>query len=348
MQPKIIGVNPYFPEKAFIREAIALLNEGKLVAFPTETVYGVGADFFNKEAIGILRKIKNRPDDKSFTAAIGNLGILDKLGITLPEEIKTLADRYWPGPLTLIVFNKDKKKIGIRIPNNKIALDLLNEINKPIALPSANFSGAKEPCSVLEIDRMFLGSIEMVLDGGRVELGISSTVLDTTVRPFKVLRKGAISEDDIFSDFRVLFVCTGNSCRSVMAEYLMKKLVKESGLSGKIFVESAGTLPCSGAKAALNTVEILKEENIDASGHKGMALSGALLKKSDFIFVMEKMHRNLVLTRLPGDTPKVRLLKEDDNIPDPIGKSLEEYRRVKNLIKDQVENIFLELFKKEQ
>ncbi len=128
----------------------------------------------------------------------------------------------------------------------------------------------------------------------------------------------------------------------------MKKFVKEAGLSNKIYIESAGTIPCSSAKAADNTIQVLKEGGMDASAHISKPISQYLLRKSDLIIVMEAMHRNIVLSRLLGIQDKIRLLNENKDIPDPIGKPIEEYRRVKDIIKEQVENIFLELFKKER
>ncbi len=146
----------------------------------------------------------------------------------------------------------------------------------------------------------------------------------------------------------MLFVCTGNSCRSVMAKGMLEKYLKETGFSEKVVVDSAGTNSHPGISAAPNTIEVMKEEGIDVSLHKGKGIAPALLRKFDTIFVMESMHRNAILNTLPEAASKIRLLRENENIPDPIGKSIDEYRYVRNIIKDKVENIFLELFKKEK
>ncbi len=340
---KILRVNPNFPEPHFIEEGAVLLKKGGLVAFPTETVYGIGANLLDKKAIERLYKIKKRPKNKPFTIHIARFEALKELKVNLSERAEKIVRKFWPGPLTILALNKKKEKIGIRMPDNKVALALIDKASLPIVAPSANLSGENPPTSAKEV----ILDVDMVLDGGDTAIGVESTVLDVTVGPFKILRKGALSGEDLLADFHVLFVCTGNSCRSVMAKGLLEKFLKESGLSKKVRVDSAGTGGFAGIPAATNTIEVMNEEGVDVSAHRGKPISPALLKKSDFVFVMEDVHRRYIVNALPKTALKTRLLKEASDIPDPIGKSVEEYRRIRDAIKDSVENIFLELFKKE-
>ena len=190
------------------------------------------------------------------------------------------------------------------------------------------------------------GRVDVILDGGRARIGIESTVMDVTEKPFKILRQGAIPAKEALIDYSILFVCTGNSCRSVMAKALMEKLVNESGLSDKVHIDSAGTSTFAGIGAAPNTVSVMGEEGIDVSAHIGRNINKDILKRSDMIFVMEISHKDVIINLMPEIKDRVRLLRETKDIPDPIGRSLEEYRDVMAAIKEEVGNIFLEIFKK--
>ena len=348
MQTKIIKINPNFPDKALIKEAANALQKGKLVAFPTETVYGIGANSLDKKAIDRLYAVKKRPKNKPFTVHIAGFEALKDLKIVLSEHAERIIRKFWPGPLTIVAFNKKKEKIGLRMPSNKIALELISKADLPIVAPSANISGKKPPLSGKEVILEMDGLVDIILDAGNTEVGKESTVLDVTKDPFTILRPGAIPEEDLLRAYQILFVCTGNSCRSVMAKAMLQKYIREAGLSKNVIVDSAGTGSSAAVRAAANTIQIMKEEGIDVSLHRGKFVTPGLLKKSDLIFVMERMHRSAVLGMLPGADSRIRLLRETEDIPDPVGKSLEEYRYVRNIIKDKVENIFLELFKKEK
>lgn len=348
MKTRVIKLNPDFPEAPLINEAAEVLKNGGLVAFPTETVYGIAANNLNKETVDRLYEIKKRPKDKPFSVHIADFNSLGQLGIVFSEDTERVARRFWPGPLTLVAFNNKKEKIGLRMPDNNIAALLIKKAGVPVIAPSANMSGGRAPVSAEEVLAEMDGLVDIILDGGRARIGIESTVMDVTSRPFRVLREGAIPAKEALVDYSILFVCTGNSCRSVMAKALMEKFVNESGISEKVHIDSAGTSTFAGIGAAPNTVSVLKDEGVDVSGHRGKNINKDILKRSDIIFVMERYHRSAIISMMPEIKDRVRLLREDSDIPDPIGRSVEEYKNVMGIIKEEVENVFLEIFEEEK
>ncbi len=174
-----------------------VLRSGGLVAFPTETVYGLGADLFNKKAISRLYKVKKRPRNKPFAILIADEKTIKKTGCALTVKAKALIDEFWPGPLTIILKSKAGRKVGFRMPDNKIALEVVKKAGVPVACPSANISGTPAPKTAREVLEYLDGEIEVLLDGGKSKIGIESTVVDLTVEPPEILREGAIKRQEI-------------------------------------------------------------------------------------------------------------------------------------------------------
>lgn len=179
---KVVKVNSKRPERKIIKEAASIIRRGGLVAFPTETVYGIAA---LKNNSAKLDRIKRRPKGKPYTIHIGYKKDIYKFIDRLGSFEKGIIKKRWPGPLTVLLKDRRGKKIGFRMPDNKIALALIRKVGKPIVAPSANVSGEPSPVSANQV----CTGLDLVLDGGPTKHRKDSTILDLTVRPPKVLRK---------------------------------------------------------------------------------------------------------------------------------------------------------------
>lgn len=335
MKTKILKVSPLYPDPAKIDEAAELLREGGLVAFPTETVYGLGANLQDKAATEKLYRVKKRPKDKPLTVHIISVEQIRAFVDEVPRLGSKLIRKFWPGPLTLILRSKEGKAIGFRMPSNRIAQDLINKAGTPIVAPSANLSGRPAPKTADEVLSDLDGRIDMLIDGGPTQIGTESTVVDLTTSSPKVLRKGAIDPAIIFNLKCVLFVCTGNSCRSPMAEGLLRKKLKELGKDQPIDIFSVGIASAAGMGVSPNAITVMKEEGVDISKHESSPLTDDIIKDADLIFAMENYHREVLIKRVPEASGKIHVL----NIPDPIGKPIEFYRNTLTLLKESLPKI---------
>lgn len=197
MKTDVIKVDINQVDKDVLNKAAGVIKNGGLVAFPTETVYGLGADYLNKNAVRKLYEVKKRPADKPFTILISDLYELIRLTCEVSVLSRHLIERFFPGPLTLIFKMNSGEKIGIRMPRHKFALEFVSACNTPIAATSANISGGKSPRNAEDVLRCLDGKIALLLDGGEADIGIESTVVDVSVSPYEVLREGAISKGQI-------------------------------------------------------------------------------------------------------------------------------------------------------
>lgn len=197
MKTYVIKINPKRPEKDGIESAAKAIREGKLVAFPTETVYGVAANFLDAKAVDNLYRIKNRPKNKPFTVHIADISMIEALGCFVTAESLRLISRFWPGPLTVILRSSNNKTLGFRIPANKVALELIKAAAVPIVAPSANLSGNNAPVSAQDVLKDLDGKIDILLDSGKTDIGVESTVIDLTQDPPKILREGAITKKEL-------------------------------------------------------------------------------------------------------------------------------------------------------
>jgi L-threonylcarbamoyladenylate synthase len=213
-----------------VDRAVAAWRAGRLVAFPTETVYGLGADAARSEAVRRIFAVKHRPVDHPLIVHLGDAEMLgDGWAASVIDAARALADAFWPGPLTLLlpkgtrVANEvtgGRETVGIRVPSHPLALELLRTFGGGVAAPSANRFGKVSPTTAAHVRADLGDDVEVVLDGGPSEVGVESTIVDCTVEPFMILRHGGVPVADIERVLgnKVAPVATGPSRASGMLE----------------------------------------------------------------------------------------------------------------------------------
>lgn len=193
------------PTAENLNRAGQMIKRGEIVAFPTETVYGLGANAFDVEACKKIYAAKERPADKPLTLHVATFEMIEQIAeINLTAE--KLIEKFLPGPLTIILPKKNivsdfvtcnSKSVGVRFPNNTVAQDFIKIAGVPVVASSANISGKNPPTTAQEVFENLNGRVEIILDGGKCDVGISSTVLDISTGELKILRQGIISAESI-------------------------------------------------------------------------------------------------------------------------------------------------------
>lgn len=348
-----------------IKEAAQIVESGGLVAFPTETVYGIACRVKQK-SLARLDQIKGRDASKHYTVHIGQpedyRRYVDGVGIRAEKLIR----RAWPGPLTL-VFEQEQAKIaghrehlgadvadtiykdgsiGLRCPDHPVASLLLRLADCPVVAPSANRGGQEPATNAEKVAAELGGGVDLILDAGPCKYGTSSTVAVVESQDIHLLREGVYSAAELkkMSEIVFLFVCTGNTCRSAMAEGLFRKHlaekigcdVDELGERG-YKVLSAGTMKMAGVPASIESVTACALKGIDIGRHVSRPLTRPLIDASDCIFCMTRAHCEQVVDLSPEAEQKCHLLVPDGEVPDPIGQSQEYFNRCANYIEAAIQ-----------
>lgn len=195
VRTRILKVDPKNPDAAAIKEAAAILQRGGLAAFPTETVYGLGANLNDPQAVQELYQVKQRPFEKQATLHLADPEEAAQHGVEVTELAREMMRAFWPGPVTLVLPRADGSTLGFRVPRHPVALALLRAARVPVIAPSANLSGCPAPQTAEDVMRGLADRIDLVLDAGPTPLGISSTVVDLSRDPPKILRAGTLAQE---------------------------------------------------------------------------------------------------------------------------------------------------------
>jgi tRNA threonylcarbamoyl adenosine modification protein (Sua5/YciO/YrdC/YwlC family) len=324
----------------FINRVIDCLDHGQIIGIPTDTVYGFAVSARDPAAILKLQDLKKR-ESRPFTIFVSK-SIINTYAVVVKKKI---IDYFLPGPVTVILRKNEElalpgigEKIGIRIPQTEFVLRLLNVFQKPLAVTSANASGEKPLRTAHEIMVRF-PDLGIVVDAGEIG-ATASTVLDLTTTPLTVLRKGKIPVLEVEKIYgrpvrmgsglkiNVLFVCTGNSCRSPMAEAIFKTMIDPRHAEAR----SAGMNTVAGQPASAFAQQIAAEFKGSLEQHQSRELSPDLIQWADLILVMQYKHYQAVTEYAPDAVAKTFLLKEYkhrsryNEVSDPVGKDISAYR----------------------
>lgn len=206
METKVVKMNKDKIEKDLIEEAAEIIKDGGLVAFPTETVYGLGANGLDEIAVSKIFKAKGRPQDNPLILHVCSMDQVKDLVMEIPGISIKVMERFWPGPLTILfrrsnsvpdIITAGLDTVAIRMPENAIALELIKSSNNPIAAPSANISGRPSPTSSVHVIQDLMGKVDMIIDGGMTGIGLESTVLDLSGNIPMILRPGGVTLEDL-------------------------------------------------------------------------------------------------------------------------------------------------------
>jgi tRNA threonylcarbamoyl adenosine modification protein (Sua5/YciO/YrdC/YwlC family) len=355
MSAAVIDLGNVDDQRDVVHRAVEALAEGQLVVFPTETVYGLAASALHEDAVDRLMTAKGRRANHPVTLAIKSAEDAWDYVPDMSVLGQRLARRCWPGPITLVLPDdhpdsvvtqlpplvrsvvSPSGSVGLRVPAHPVILSVLRLTAGPLALTSANLTGEPETTTSHEVLRALGDKVALIVDDGPCKFSQPSSVVRVRQNHWELLREGVLNESTLrrLASFILLFVCTGNTCRSPMASAMMQHhLSRRIGVpvdqleERGVLVISAGIAAMSGGHASPEAARVMQERGIDLSRHESQPLTDRLVRFADLLLTMGSSHREAILAQWPQAAARVHVLGgESGDVADPIGGTTDLYRR---------------------